>query len=205
MDFDNMFSPSNNVDDVDGFDPIPQPSPTNQQQQQQDDEPQDFGFTQENDDNSYDAFGLGGVPTTPDSSSQQLNAAPASPSAQRTGVSPAKAAWDEKKAKQLAARKEQQQKALQNNMAVGKRELADFQDKRTTHTNKLKATNRTEERDNRTELEATLQNGTEWEKVAKYCDLKPKHDPKVATIPGNTERMRTLLIDLKNDKTAPAK
>lgn len=204
MDFDGAFT-SNNVDDIDGFEPVQQEQQGDvfeehlPQQQQEAEEQQQQA--------QDDVFGLGGFdPVQPSPSAsqrqQQQDSAFFSAPAASSGVSQAKRDWDEKKARQLAARKESQQKGLQQNIAQGKRELEDFQSKRTTHTNKLKATNRTEEKETRSELESTLQNGSEWEKVAKYCDLKPKHDPKIATLPNNTERMRTLLIDLKNDKTA---
>lgn len=208
MEFENNAFGFTNPDDIDGFDPIStqqdniDDSQQPEQQQQQDEDVFGLGMGEEQPESPQNNGGFDMMfQQTPSQQSSPTNKSTPSSPAINTGKSPAKQAWDEKKAKQLQQRQEQQKKVYQQNVTNGQKELADFQDKRGVHTAKIQATNRSEEKENKSELESTMKNGTEWEKVAKYCDLKPKHDPKVTQQPNNNERMRTLLIDLKNDKT----
>lgn len=92
------------------------------------------------------------------------------------------------------ASKEQQDKAA--SAAKAKEELAAFYVKQGDTLKRAQAQNRGEEKSWRADLATTNASGTEWEKVAKYCDLKPKADAKA----GKTDRMRKLIIALKNDK-----
>ena len=57
------------------------------------------------------------------------------------------------------------------------------------------ASNRAEEKDTKSDLEALMKNGTLWEKVGRMANLQPK-----ANQDGKNVRMRKLLLQLKNDK-----
>jgi hypothetical protein len=173
MDFEGNF---NSPDDIDGFEPV----------QQQD----DFNGGMD------DVFGLGNSPD--DGFNQQAQV----PEIIQENKGTALQSWEIKKEKELGRKRNEQEKLFKENLLAGGKELQEFQKKRKAHTEKIHATNRSEEKDNLQQLQDTLKNGTEWEKVAKFCDLKPKYDAKVAAQPQNTERMRTLLIDLKNEKKA---
>ena len=59
----------------------------------------------------------------------------------------------------------------------------------------------TDEKGFKEEMAHVMASGSDWEKVAKVCDLTPK----VAGKGGSSrdiDRMRTVLIELKNDKKA---
>mgnify|MGYP001073118561 CR=1 FL=1 len=83
--------------------------------------------------------------------------------------------------------------------AAAKAELDEFYAKRENTIKKAKAANRSEEKQWRADLEATNSHGTQWEKVAKYCDLKPKAEGKGGQ-PHKTDRMRRVLVTLKSEK-----
>ena len=108
--------------------------------------------------------------------------------------------WNKKKAIELKALAEQHREEKDKAIAAGKRELELFYKNRKAAIEQAKANNRAEEKKNKIDLENTLSNGTEWQKVAKYCDLKERHDPKFAQQAAKTERMRSLLVDLRNEK-----
>lgn len=79
-------------------------------------------------------------------------------------------------------------------------ELADFYRVRDDAVKKSMAVNRSEERNTKADIKNTMENGTQWEKVAKFCDLKPKIEGKGGV--QKTDRMRRLLLTLKNEKGA---
>jgi hypothetical protein len=135
--------------------------------------------------NEEDVFGLGamGVSEVPEE--------PAS--------SDAFAKWTAEHEKFLRAKADRLRKEKDEEQAAAKRELEEFYAKRDAAVKKAKATNRSEEKQWRADLEATNAHGTQWEKVAKYCDLKPKAEGKGGQ-PHKTERMRKVLVTLKNDK-----
>lgn len=81
----------------------------------------------------------------------------------------------------------------------GQEDVANFYTQRDERIEKAQANNRTEEKEFRTELENTFKFGTKWEKVGKLVNLNPNQEDK-----RETERMRKLLIQLKNDKSAAA-
>lgn len=119
------------------------------------------------------------------------------------GLSKEKLEWNAKKKLQLEKRAAEQKKAFADSFEQGKNDLIKFQQKRQEQIARNKKASIAEEKQNKEELDKTIQTGTTWEKVAKYSDLKPKHDIKATQQIDNTERMRTLLIDLKNDKNPP--
>lgn len=118
-------------------------------------------------------------------------------------TSQAKLEWDEKKKLQLEKRALEQKQAFKQNGENAKKELLEFQQKREEKIQKNKQLNIIDQKQQQKDTAETLQHGTTWEKVAKYSDLKPKHDVKATQQVDNNERMRVLMIDLKNDPNAP--
>jgi len=77
-----------------------------------------------------------------------------------------------------------------------RKEIDQFKQNRLNNVEKAKARNRDEEKTNLADLESVMQYGTLWEKVARLVDLAPKSGAKAQDL----NRMRTLLIQLKNEK-----
>jgi len=61
-----------------------------------------------------------------------------------------------------------------------------------------KKQNKTKETQLRDDLQAVFEHGTLWEQVARMVNLQEQTDK--SGLSGDQERMRTLLIQLKNDK-----
>ena len=77
-------------------------------------------------------------------------------------------------------------------------ELENHYAERRAKVEKNKVANREEEKAYKEETTAILASGGDWEKVARYCDLGPPKSKEIT----DTSRMRSLLIDLKNEKPA---
>ncbi len=109
------------------------------------------------------------------------------------------AKWEAERAIALQAKADAERAAKAENVAKANEEREAFAKKFEESITRAKATNRAEEKQWRSDFEQTNKSGTDWEKVAKYCDLKPRPDTK--TNPAKTERMRKLLVQLKNEPT----
>lgn len=112
--------------------------------------------------------------------------------------------WEKEHDKVLAARAEQQRAEKNQVISDAKKELEEFYVKREATIKKKKAENRSEEKQWKSDIAQTNATGSDWEKVAKYCDLKPKQEGKGGQAPKN-ERMRKLLVSLKNEGFSGAK
>ncbi len=95
------------------------------------------------------------------------------------------------KAAALRAEKDKQNQAAKD-------ELAAFYAKRDAAIKRQKAANVSNEKQWRSDINETNATGTQWQKVAKYCDLKPKAEGKGGQA-SKTERMRKILTSLKNE------
>lgn len=113
-------------------------------------------------------------------------------------VNEAFAAWEISHKKALAAKAEKiraDKKALE---AEAKKELDAFYAKRKATLASSQAENvANEEKAKKAQNESS---DNHWKKVSSYCDLKPRTETGKASQQKKNERMRTLLVDLKNEK-----
>jgi len=106
--------------------------------------------------------------------------------------------WEQERDKLLAERREQASKEKQQFLQQAQEESKKFYSDRDDKLEKTKKANRAEERQNRTEIKALFESGSQWEKVAKLVNLQPKVADKNAA--SRIDRMRKLLIQLKATK-----
>jgi len=126
-----------------------------------------------------DAFGLGSSIAQPDAQQQSKLAA-----------------WRAEHAAKLQARQEEERKEKARLAQQAQEEIAAFMEKRREQCAKNAARNRADEKQWRADIKSTLETGTDFEKVAKYCELRVKDEGK----PPKNDRMRKLLIQLKNER-----
>eukprot|EP00456_Euglypha_rotunda_P063604 TRINITY_DN5386_c0_g1_i10.p1 TRINITY_DN5386_c0_g1~~TRINITY_DN5386_c0_g1_i10.p1 ORF type:complete len:183 (-),score=40.31 TRINITY_DN5386_c0_g1_i10:117-665(-) len=105
--------------------------------------------------------------------------------------------WEEKRAVILKERQEKAQADKDELLLKAKEELDAFHEKRKQDIEKIKKTNRQEEKTEAKDMAVLMETGTRWQKVNKMVDLKPKKDPKEAA---KTDRMRVLIGQLKTQK-----
>ncbi|ETO26716.1 hypothetical protein RFI_10417 [Reticulomyxa filosa] len=79
-----------------------------------------------------------------------------------------------------------------------KEDIQKFHDDRKRRIQEAKKQNKTKETQLREDLQAVFEHGTVWEQVAKMVNLQEPTDK--SGLSGDQERMRKLLIQLKNDK-----
>eukprot|EP00461_Guttulinopsis_vulgaris_P001474 UN01474 len=97
----------------------------------------------------------------------------------------------------ISKKKAEQQAQYQANLKEGAQELKKFEQDRKQKIAQKKQTNRTEEKNNQ-EQQADKSNPNPWVRVSSMCNLKLL-DPKKAAEQNNNERMRKLMLDLKNE------
>jgi hypothetical protein len=186
------------LDDVDAGYPVDGQVDETPEEPAYNDGTDDFGMPAEDDlpsPSAEDVFGL-------DDGSSNLHA-DAFVAQVETGGS-AYAKWEKEHEKALIAKAEKQRAEKQQIAADAKKELEDFHAKREAKIKKNMGINRSEEKQMKAELAQTNATGSEWEKVAKYCDLKPKQEGKGGQTAKN-ERMRKLIVSLKNEGLTKAK
>lgn len=104
--------------------------------------------------------------------------------------------WQAEHEKKLQAKAERIRAEKKQAADDGKKEIENFYTKRNATIANSQAQNKTEEDKSKAAAKQTTEKGGQWEKVARYCDLKPRNEGKGAQQKKN-ERMRTLLVDLK--------
>lgn len=102
--------------------------------------------------------------------------------------------WEKKHQEELAAKRQASRDAKDAAASDAKAEIKEFYAKREEALKRTMENNRMEEKNMREDLANLMENGTQWEKVAKLVNLNPKQDEK------STGRLRKLLIQLKNEK-----
>jgi hypothetical protein len=106
--------------------------------------------------------------------------------------------WEAKRADVLAQRRAEASKAKEQLVVKGREDVDKFYKDRDAAIQKNLNKNRADEKEGKVELESVMQNGTMWEKVARMVDLTPNAAKTYKR--GDLVRMRTLLVQLKNDK-----
>lgn len=107
--------------------------------------------------------------------------------------------WKEERAKVLAERQSAAEAAREAQEAKAREEIEEFYKQREETLQKNMAAHRTDEAEAKAEHDALMENGTDWEKVAKQVNLKPPAGTKGGDA-GKNARMRKLLLQLKQDK-----
>lgn len=105
------------------------------------------------------------------------------------------AKWERERKIVLAKRIADAQAAKTEARAKAKQDIADFNKQRAEVLQKTQSSNRLEEKNHKADMESLMKHGTEWEKVAKLVNLQAKSNEA-----RNVDRLRKLLIQLKNDK-----
>jgi len=102
--------------------------------------------------------------------------------------------WEQERVTILAEREAASDVKKQEVVAAAAEQLAKFYAARDEKIAATKKQNREDAERSTATMTQLMEHGTKWEKVDKLCDLKPKQDKK-----SGTERMRKLLITLKNE------
>ena len=115
---------------------------------------------------------------------------------------PPVAAWRSQRTSDLARRDEASQKKKDETIATARKDIDAFYESYNRKTDKQKAQTAKEAEEFLAKREDTTAGGTSWERIAKLADLSGK-----GTAGGGAgsskQRMRELLVNLKNDKDAP--
>lgn len=110
--------------------------------------------------------------------------------------------WREKRNADLARRDAASEKKKAETIAQARRDIDDFYESYNRKTDKQKAETRSQAAEFLKNREDTTAGGTSWERIAKLTDLSGKGQGGGGE--GSTKkRMREILLDLKNDKSAP--
>jgi len=109
--------------------------------------------------------------------------------------------WQERRAVILSERKAKAQSDKASAVAKAREELAKFNAAREDRIAKSKEANRSDETNNRKDMEALMAHGARWEKVNKLVNLAPKPGEKAGG--QKRERFRKLLLLLKSQKHDP--
>ncbi|KMS64675.1 hypothetical protein BVRB_017840, partial [Beta vulgaris subsp. vulgaris] len=107
--------------------------------------------------------------------------------------------WQAKRKAELEQKREEERKEKAELLEQAKADIQTFLKNRAESTEKKQSANRIAETEFRTDLESVMKNGTLWEQVAKLVDLKPKPGKEEQA----TSRMRSLLLQLKNQNNGP--
>jgi len=100
--------------------------------------------------------------------------------------------WQEQRREVLKKRGEEENILQKEYQQTAKKDLQDFNQQRKQKVENAHKAAKSREKDIRDDYQSVYEHGTVWQQVAKLVDLQ--NNSKV-----NTERMRSLLIDLKND------
>jgi len=110
--------------------------------------------------------------------------------------------WKENQVKMLQEKDENEEKAKEALKQQAKTELEDWYKQHSEQLSKLQEANRAASISYEQELETTTEKlipGTEWERVAKLCDFNPK----TARNTKDVGRMRSVILQLKQEGSAP--
>lgn len=105
--------------------------------------------------------------------------------------------WEEKREATLSERKEQAESDKAEVLVKGKEELEKFMSDRTERIAKKQVMNRSDEKQSMRDNEELMQNGSDWEKIAKLVDLRPSKGDEATSA---KDRMRLLMLTLKQEK-----
>jgi len=105
--------------------------------------------------------------------------------------------WEAERAEKLAGRRAEALAGREKQQSTARDEIAKFYEDRESAIHKSVNRNRAEEKESRADLDSVMQYGTLWEKVAKMVDLNPSAAKTYKR--ADLVRMRTLLLQLKND------
>lgn len=108
--------------------------------------------------------------------------------------------WEKQRKEELSRRAAQAATSKSQLEQTAKAELDKFYADRNASLQKTQKTNRADEKNYKTDMAATMANGTRWEKVTKLVTLQPKSNDKSGSQGGRTDRMRKILIQLKTAK-----
>jgi len=106
--------------------------------------------------------------------------------------------WMESHRQMLEEKAKKEREEQDKLQKQAKEDIQKFHDDRKRRINETKQQNKTKESQLREDLQAVFEHGTIWEQVAKMVNLQEQTD--TSGLSGDQERMRTLLIQLKNDK-----
>lgn len=134
---------------------------------------------------SEDAFGLGFE-----------NETVSSPA----GSNEAYATWEAEHKKALIAKAERIRAEKKANEAQAKKDLDAFYAKHKATLSTSQSESVSAEEKAKKSAKDTTEKGSQWEKVARYCDLKPRAESGKGSQQKKNERMRSLLVNLKNEE-----
>ena len=100
--------------------------------------------------------------------------------------------WQEQHREQLAQKAKDERAAMDKQVEAAKAELDHFNEQRQRRMEAERKGAKDRERDLKEDLNRVFQHGTIWQQVAKLVDLSTENR--------RTERMRDLLIALKNEE-----
>lgn len=106
--------------------------------------------------------------------------------------------WQNNHQSKLVEKRNAARERKEEQLTAARAELEAFQSERAANLKKIKAANRDEESAKQAEISNVMEFGSSWEKVNRLVNLKPNPDEKPGT--STVDRMRTLLIQLKNEK-----
>ncbi len=104
--------------------------------------------------------------------------------------------WEAEHEKKLKAKAERIRAEKKQAIEDAKKDIENFYSKRNTTIAQTQADNKTTEENAKKSAKETTEKGSQWEKVTRYCDLKPRPEGKGGQQKKN-EKMRTVLVDLK--------
>lgn len=104
--------------------------------------------------------------------------------------------WEDERETVLAQRRANALERKDELISKARSNIENARNNRQTKIEKTATQNRTDEQSYRDDLANTMEHGTEWQKVAKMCNLAPKSDKSGV----QKDRMRRLLIQLKSAK-----
>jgi len=106
--------------------------------------------------------------------------------------------WEEKRNEVLRQRRDKAYGDKDGLEEAGKVATAEFYTSRETRIKAIQETNREDEKKTVADMESLMEFGSQWEKVAKLVNLTPDPNEKPGT--SKVDRLRQLLIQLKNEK-----
>jgi hypothetical protein len=113
------------------------------------------------------------------------------------------AKWQAARAEVLGKRRAAASAEKQRQVEASREEVGKFLEERKKMVGKNQERNRAEEKEYRAELDSVMQFGSLWEQVARLVDLTPKAGSTYKR--DDLTRMRTLLLQLKNERRGAEK
>ena len=106
--------------------------------------------------------------------------------------------WKEKRRKILEERMTSEKQSQEEIQETAKSDLEKFHSDRARRIEGAKEQNRTKEKTLREDINSVFEHGTIWEQVSRMVNLNENTEKR--SLSANQERMRSLLIQLKNEK-----